>query len=181
MARIIQLRSERLILRQWEDKDYAPFASINSDPEVMHYLPKILSLEESNQFADRIRDIIQDRGWGLWALELKDTGEFIGYTGLHDIDNQLPFAPGIEIGWRISKEFWGNGYTSEAAKEILRFAFISLQLEKIYSFSSKENKRSISVMKKIGLKNTYTNFSHPCLPDNHKLTEHVLFKLINDS
>jgi len=181
MARIIQLQSERLILRQWEDKDYSPFATINTDPEVMQYTPIILSTEESNQFADRLRDIIQSQGWGLWALELKDTGEFIGYAGLHDIDSQLPFAPGIEIGWRLSKEHWGHGYATEAAKEVLRFAFISLQLEKVYSFTSKLNVKSISVMEKIGMENTGANFNHPYIPENHKLAEHVLFYSINSN
>jgi len=181
MARIIQLKTERLLLRQWKDEDLSPFAQINADPEVMKYFPNILTTEESNQFADRLRDIIQNRGWGLWALELKDTGEFIGYTGLHDIDDQLPFAPGIEIGWRLSKGFWGNGYATEAAKEVLRFALISLQLEKVYSFTSKINENSISVMEKIGMNNTDSDFNHPSLAYDHKPAKHVLFNVINEN
>lgn len=181
MARIIQLQTDRLLLRQWQNEDLAPFAKMNADPQVMKYFPGTLTTEESSQFAERLKDIIQTRGWGLWALELKDTGEFIGYTGLHDIDSQLPFAPGIEIGWRLSKEFWGKGYATEAAKEVLRFAFISLQLENVYSFTSKINKKSISVMERIGMVNTNSNFNHPDLQNNHNLEEHILFNAINNN
>jgi len=181
MARIIQLQTERLLLRQWKEEDLAPFAKMNANPEVMKYFPNTLTTEESNQFADRLRDIIKNRGWGLWALELKDTGEFIGYTGLHDIDEQLPFAPGIEIGWRLSKEFWGNGYATEAAKEVLRFSLISLQLENIYSFTSMINSRSIALMERIGMKNTNRNFYHLNILINRKPSEHVLYKISYDS
>jgi len=181
MARIIQLQTERLLLRQWKEEDLAPFAKMNADPEVMKYYPSTLTTNESNQLADQLREIIQSRGWGLWALELKASGEFIGYTGLHDIDDQLPFAPGIEIGWRLSKEFWGKGYATEAAKEVLRFALISLQQEKIFSFTSMANNRSVSLMERIGMKDTDSNFDHPSLSNNKKLAEHVLFTAINTS
>lgn len=177
MPRIIQLQTERLILRQWKDEDLVPFADMNADSNVMEYFPARLNSDESNQFALHLQSLIQSRGWGLWALELKQTGEFIGYTGLNEISPHLLLESGTEIGWRLAHQHWGKGYTTEAAKEVLRFAFISLQLEKLYSITSTLNRKSIAVMERIGMKNTHQNFAHPDLPENHKLSEHVLYEI----
>ncbi|MCK4709960.1 MAG: GNAT family N-acetyltransferase, partial [Gammaproteobacteria bacterium] len=97
MSRIIEIETDRLRLRQWKETDYALFADLNADPEVMKYFPNALSKEDSDCFAIKLQSLIQDRGWGLWALELKSSGEFIGYTGLYKTDEELSFSPAIEI------------------------------------------------------------------------------------
>ena len=180
MSRIIELETDRLRLRQWNESDYAFFADMNADSEVMKYFPKPLAEEESNFFAIKLQSHIQDKGWGLWALELKSTGKFIGYTGMHNTDEQLYFSPAIGIGWRLSKEYWKHGYATEAAKAALRFAFVSLQLDEIVSFTSANNKDSIAVMQRLGMTDTQKNFQHPKIPAGDKLSEHILYKIAQE-
>lgn len=181
MSRIIELETDRLRLRQWRESDYPLFSNLNSDPEVMKYFPELLSKEDSDCLAIKLQSLIQDRGWGLWALELKSTNQFIGYTGLHHTNEELIFSPAIEIGWRLSKSHWKQGYATEAAKAVLKFAFISLQLEEIVSFTSVINKNSIAVMQRINMKDTLSNFKHPKIAVDNKLSEHVLYKITSEN
>ncbi len=171
------METKRLILRNWLPTDYHQFAELNSDPTVMEFFPKTLSQSESNAFAEKSKTLISKNGWGLWAVEIKTRGSFIGYVGLHRPHLKYPFSPFVEIGWRLSKEFWGYGYATEAAREALKFAFESLELYEVVSFTSLQNKRSQSVMERLDMINTQENFKHPSLPDNHPLCEHVLYKI----
>lgn len=180
MAEAIVLETERLKLRQWIRKDYKGFASINSDPDVMEYYPNILSEDESNLLAKKIKSLIDKRGWGFWATELKSESRFIGFVGLHKPEVELPFNPCVEIGWRLSKEYWGSGYATEAAQAVLTFAFEVLGLKEIVSFTSLENKRSQAVMHRINMVNTGHNFEHPSIPAGNPLKEHVLYKITKE-
>lgn len=173
----MELETERLILRQWKDADYPKFAALNADTFVMEFFQKPLSRKESDGLAERIRSLITERGWGLWAIELKENGEFIGFTGLHIPNPTLPFSPCVEVGWRLIKRSWGHGYATEAAKESLRFAFEDLDLDEVVSFATLHNSKSQSVMRKIGMENSNQNFVHPDIDPNSPLREHVLFKI----
>lgn len=168
----------RLILRNWRTADLKPFAKLNADPAVMEFFPKALSEEESNAMAARIKDRIDREGWGLWAIERKDTGEFIGFTGLSVPVADLPFMPCVEIGWRLAREHWGNGFATEAARAVLRFAFDELRLAEVVSFTAATNLRSQTVMKRIGMSNTGLDFDHPNVPPGSSLRHHVLFKVL---
>lgn len=137
----MELETERLILRQWKDDDYSKFAALNADVSVMEFFPKPLARQESDHMADKIRSLIHQRGWGFWALELKEIGEFIGFTGLHIPEADLPFSPCVEVGWRLMKRYWGSGYAPEAAGEVLRFAFEHLELDEVVSFTTLHNSR----------------------------------------
>ncbi len=171
------LETERLLLRQWREQDLPVFASLNSDPEVMEYFPNLLSREESDAMAQKCKALISERGWGFWAVELKNSGEFIGFVGLHKPKLTLPFSPCVEIGWRLLKKHWGNGYATEAAGESLRYAFETICLNEVVSFTTISNIRSRSVMNRLGLGNTSQNFQHPDMQEKHPLSEHVLYKL----
>jgi len=177
MTEVIELKTDRLILRQWENYDLLPFANMNADPDVMKYYPSTLSESESNQLANRIKGFITERSWGFWAVETINENEFIGFVGLHKPTYDLPITPCVEVGWRLSKPYWGKGYATEAAKESLRFAFEDLNLKAVYSFASVSNKRSISVMDRLNMVNTGNNFEHPIIPEGHSLREHVLYKI----
>ena len=96
------IETERLILRPWREDDIPPFAEMNSDEEVMEYLPKCLSLEETVQFYNRIVAEHSTFGYGLYAVETKSDGSFIGYVGFHHFDFEEEFSPGVEIGWRLA-------------------------------------------------------------------------------
>ncbi len=115
----MMLATDRVILRTWRPEDREPFARMNADPEVMEFLPKLLSAEESDAFADRIERGLAERDYGLWAAEHRETGRFMGFIGFNYTDFPSDFTPCIEIGWRLAKEFWGRGYATEGAAACL--------------------------------------------------------------
>lgn len=171
------LETDRLYLRQWQKTDFKPFAEMNSSKDVMEYFPKLLSEEESNAMASKCQSLIEEIGWSFWAVSLKDTDAFIGFVGLNQPHQDLPFNPCVEIGWRLGKDFWGYGYATEAANACLKFAFEELKLDEIVSFTAKINKRSQRVMERLKMKDTRKNFLHPALEATDPLAEHVLYKL----
>jgi RimJ/RimL family protein N-acetyltransferase len=172
----VQLETERLILRHWRSADYAPFAAMCADPIVMEFFPNVLSREESDALADRICALLTQNGWGLWAVEIKETKQFTGYVGLHQPLQTFPFSPCTEVGWRLDQPFWGKGYATEAGKAALKFGFEQLGLAEIVSFTAVLNGRSQAVMQRLGMTNTQQNFEHPALPIGHRLREHVLYR-----
>lgn len=177
MTQLIEIETERLKLRQWKEADFPVFARINADPEVMQYFPNTYSEQESNAWAIKIQTLINQRGWGLWALETKSDGVFIGFVGLHIPIVKLPFSPCIEIGWRLAKASWGKGYATEAAKAALNIAFEKLKLTEIVSFTAVSNTRSRAVMERLHMENVNQNFFHPSVPEGSAVREHVLYKL----
>jgi len=151
---------------------------MNSHPVVMKYFLKSLTEKESLEFYNRIQDEFMRCGYGLYAVEKKENGEFIGYTGFHNFAFNVDFAPGVEIGWRLKHEEWKRGYATEAAKACLIYAKEHLPFKSIWSFTSISNKSSERVMQKIGMTRV-KEFPHPLIPDNHPLKEHVLYEIKN--
>jgi ribosomal-protein-alanine N-acetyltransferase len=173
----MELETKKLILRQWKKEDFKAFQKLNSDSIVMEYFPSVLNRQESDKLAQEIHDLIESKGWGTWAVEEKESGDFIGYVGLHETSCDLPFEPCIEISWRLLKEYWGKGYATEAGKKVLHFAFEELKLKNVVSFTALVNHRSEATMKRLGMKNLNENFEHPSLPVGHRLSEHVLYQI----
>ena len=170
------IETERLILRSWRMTDRAVFAEINSNNKVMRYFPKPLSIDESNGFVDRINSEFEETGFGLYAVEIKETGEFIGYVGFHRFTFDVPFSPGWEIGWRISDKFWNKGYATESAMACIKYAREKKLCNRLYSFTAVPNIPSENVMKRIGM--TFDGlFMHPALAEGHWLKEHKLYSL----
>ena len=160
----ITLHTDRLIMRPWRDADRAPFAAMNADPDVMRYFPKILTRAESDDVVDRINRCFDENGWGFWALEIPETADFIGFTGLNIPRFDAHFMPSVEIGWRLAPQFWGKGYATEAAHAALAFGFDTLRLPEIVAFTTPDNAPSRAVMEKIGM--TYDpadDFDHEVL------------------
>ncbi|GHA57743.1 GNAT family N-acetyltransferase [Photobacterium aphoticum] len=177
---IVTLETERLILRGWKADDFPVFAAMTADPAVMRYFPHCLSEDESNALASRIQGLLLERGWGFWAVERKDSGEYIGFVGLHTQDETvaIPNTPLVEIGWRLSAAHWQQGFASEAAQAALAFAFDTLQQPEVYAFTILSNTPSRKVMEKIGMSNTGEDFDHPKLlsyPDTVK--RHCLYRI----
>ncbi len=175
MSQII-ITTPRLILREWKEEDAVPFIKMNMDKEVMRFFPSTQTAEESMVLIARVKAHFADYGYGACAVERKDNGEFIGFTGLTHPRFESYFTPCVEIGWRLSKENWGHGFATEAATACLNHGFTSLGLEEIYSFTTTTNDPSMNVMKKIGMKHV-GEFEHPGLPDGHILKTHVLYKI----
>jgi RimJ/RimL family protein N-acetyltransferase len=168
------LSTERLGLRHWIPDDEEPFIRMNQDPAVMEFFPRILSRDESIAMIGRIRAFFAENGYGLFAVELKATGEFIGFTGFAAPTFESFFTPCIEIGWRLRKEVWGKGYAPEAARACLQYGFDVLRLIKIFSFTARVNTRSQRVMQKIGMQ-PLGEFEHPRLEEGHPLRGHVFY------
>ena len=177
MGMAIAFEAGRLRLRQWRPEDRAPFAALNGDPVAMAFFPARLSREESDAAADLLEGLIAARGWGFWAVEVKATGDFAGFTGLHVPKPDLPMMPCVEIGWRLLPEFWGRGFATEAASAALRVGFEDLGLSEIVSFTAVSNTRSWAVMERLGMTRDTTTFEHPHVPEGHSLRTHFLYRL----
>lgn len=167
--------TERLILRSWKPEDLPLFIAMNKDAQVMKYFPSLLTNADSEAFYNRIQEELDREGWGLYAVELKSTGHFIGYVGLHNIGFEADFTPGVEIGWRLAADYHNQGYATEAAKEVLRLARIN-GINRLYSFTADINKPSERVMQKIGMEKV-GEFDHPKLPAYSPLCRHVLYQI----
>lgn len=172
------IETERLVLRDWKEEDLALFVEMNQDPEVMEYFLKSLTAEETMEFYGRIRNEFINRGYGLYAVEEKGCGFFIGYIGLHYTAFESDFTPCVEIGWRLRRNAWGKGYATEGARACLNYAFEVLHLPEVYSFTSVPNRRSEQVMQNIGLQKV-KEFDHPLVPPGHALLRHLLYKAVN--
>lgn len=172
------LSTQRLILRPWRTSDLEPFAALNADPNVMEFYPYLLSREESNALWEKIQREFDIRGYGFWAVEAPGVADFIGYVGLNYWDLEMKFAPCIDIGWRLGFSFWGKGYATEAALQVLRYGFESFKFPEIVSMATIGNKRSQRVMQRLGMRTDPSeNFEHPHLPKGHTLSWRVLYRL----
>lgn len=171
---MFHLLTPRLELRQWLDSDYQPFAALNADPQVMEFFLGTLSSAQSNELLDRLRGHIAEEGWGFWAVVERDSGRFVGFTGIKSSED-TPRGPAVEVGWRLAPEFWGKGYATEAANASLLFAFEILNLKEVISFTPVHNQRSKAVMNRLGMSQKDSNFMHPRVPIDSPIREHVLF------
>ena len=172
------LETKRLLLRHWKVEDLPLFAAMNADPYVMEYFPKMLSPEESNRLAQKIQQELEEKQYGLWAVEVKNETPFIGFVGLHFQDFEAPFTPCIEIGWRLAHQYWRKGYAYEAASKVVSYAFESLKLEELVAFTLPSNTSSRRLMEKLGM--TYDpkdDFENSKLPEGHPMRPHVLYRL----
>lgn len=173
------ITTDRLILRPWREDDLEPFAALNADPRVMECFPSVKTWEETKQEYDRICSHIDQYDFGFWAVELKDSHQFIGMIGIKHVTFEAGFTPAVEIGWRLAHEHWGKGYASEGAKAALAYGFNEVGLDEIVSFTTVGNQRSRNVMEKIGMKHE-EDFAHPFLPKDHPLSLHALYRIKNE-
>lgn len=174
----MSVETERLLLREWREDDLEPFAALNADPVVMEHFPSTLTREASDALVDRINAHFAEHGYGLWALEVGDTGEFIGFTGLAWQTYPAHFTPAVEVGWRLQRSAWGHGYASEAARAALAVGFENAGLDEIVSLTAVTNVRSQRVMQRIGMtRDPADDFLHPNVPDGHRVQPHVLYRI----
>jgi RimJ/RimL family protein N-acetyltransferase len=176
MRRFDTIGTDRLTLRRWKDEDRAPFAELNGDPETLRFFPSTLTRSESDAFVDRIEARFERDGYALWALEVRQTGEFIGFTGLAPLPGDLPHGGGMEIGWRLAKPAWHQGYATEAAHAARDTAFDAIGLPELWSVTAVLNTPSQAVMRRIGMTEA-VRFEHPRIPDGNPLKPHVMFHL----
>ncbi len=173
-ARFDTIRTDRLVMRRWLESDRVPFAALNADPQTMRFFPQTLDQAASDALADRIEMLFDQQGYGLWALEVAQTGEFIGFTGLNPMPDGVPGAGGVEVGWRLAGHAWHHGYATEAARAALAVAFDGVGLTEIWSMTAVLNEPSQAVMRRLGLTEV-ARFNHPRVPAGHPLHPHVTY------
>jgi ribosomal-protein-alanine N-acetyltransferase len=165
-----------LLLRPFVAADLEPFAALNAHPLVIEWLGFSRTRAESDALAEAINAEIEREGWGFWAVEVVGSEPFIGMVGLHRVDATYPFAPAVEIGWRLDPAHWGRGYAIEAAAASLRHGLTG-GLEEVVAFTAAENLRSRAVMAHIGMvRDPAADFDHPGLPADSPLLHHVLYR-----
>jgi RimJ/RimL family protein N-acetyltransferase len=195
VTRVLQVETPRLLLRRWRASDRAPFSAMNADPEVMRYFPSVLDAASSDGLADRLDAGFDVHGYGRWALERRDTGEFIGFTGLGPMPADVPGSGGMEIGWRIARAHWRQGFAVEAATAALDAAFVvavettpegardtargSAPLDEVNSITAVVNEPSRAVMRRLGMRHV-DDFAHPVVPKGSPIRPHVRYVLTRD-
>jgi RimJ/RimL family protein N-acetyltransferase len=172
------LTTGRLLLRRWCDADRQPFQKLNADPQVMEFMPRQLSPEDSDAMIVRIEQHFDRHGFGLFAAELIAEKAFVGFIGLSVPAFDAPFMPAVEIGWRLAAGYWGQGLATEGARAVVRHAFETAGLTSLVSFTVPQNLRSRRVMEKLGMVHDPSDdFDHPRLPEGHPLRRHLLYRL----
>ena len=166
------------MLRGWRDDDLEPFAALNADPDVMEFMPRLLSRSECETILGRMRDHFDRHGFGWWAVEVPGTAPLIGFVGISVPRFEAHFMPCVEVGWRLARAHWGLGYATEAARAAIAFGFEQAGLDEIVSFTAIINQRSQAVMQRLGMtRDPSEDFDHPTLPTDHRLCRHVLYRI----
>ena len=176
MAKFDIIETKRLVLRRWREADREPFADLNGDPQTLVFFPSTLTRAESDALVDRIEARFEAHGYGLWALEVRQTGQFIGFTGLAPMPEDVPGAGGTEIGWRLARRAWHRGYATEAALAARDVAFTGAGLAELWSMTAVLNTPSQAVMRRIGMTEA-ARFEHPRVPDGSPVKPHVVYHL----
>ena len=176
VARFDRLRTDRLVMRRWQDGDREPFAELNADPHTMRFFPATLDRAASDALVDRLEERFEAQGFGLWALEVAHTGRFIGFTGLNPMPDDVPGAGGMEVGWRLARTAWHHGYATEAARAALDVAFGGVGMTEVYSMTAVLNEPSQAVMRRLGL-TEFARWDHPRIPEGSPLRPSVTYRL----
>jgi RimJ/RimL family protein N-acetyltransferase len=171
-------KSERLGFRNWQQSDIVKMQEISSDPDVMEFFPYVATLQQTTEFVERMQKMFAETSYCYFAVDRLDTQEFIGFIGLCDQDYKVPFCPMTDIGWRLNKKHWGNGFATEGAQKCLDYAFNEIGLKEVYSTAPRINEKSWSVMKKSGME-LHLEFNHPNLKDDERLADFLCYKITN--
>lgn len=173
------VETDRLVLRNWQEEDRNLFYEINRDEKVMQFFPIRRSYADCDLLFDRNRDMITDTGLGFYAVAERETNEAMGFCGLApaDLPGILPEGS-VEIGWRLATRFWGRGYVTEVAAQLLEHGLTVRGFAEIWAFAVHDNQRSIAVMRRLRMEHLPDrDFDHPKVPDSHPhLKRHVLFR-----
>jgi RimJ/RimL family protein N-acetyltransferase len=174
-----EIRTERLVMRGWRESDLAPWAAMNADPEVRRYLGPLLTFEQASALVLNFQDDLDRYGFGFWALEVRASGEFIGFTGLQTVDEEMPFT-GVELGWRLARPAWGHGYATEAALAAAGYGFAVMGLPEIVAVTTAGNLRSQAVMRRVGMtSDPAEDFDDPDV-DEGPLRRYVVYRKPRD-
>jgi len=176
---VAEIGTERLIMRGWRESDLAPWAAMNADPEVRRYVGPPLTFEQAAAWVLNYQDDLDRYGFGFWALQVRASAEFIGFTGLNTVDEEMPFT-GVELGWRLARSAWGYGYATEAGQAALRYGFGTIGLPEVIAVTMARNGRSQAVMRRIGMTtDPAEDFDDPDVGEG-PLRRHVVYRKPRD-
>lgn len=174
----MRLETERLIIREWERRDYAPYADMVTDPEVRRFYLDTPDRDGSDILVGKYIELYERDGFGFLAVERKSDGVLIGDVGLVPVIMPVRGKPPVEIGWLLGKQYWGQGYAPEAAQAWLDYAFNVLGMSEVVAWTSVLNAPSIRVMQKLGMtRDPEDDFLHPKVPEGHHLRPHHLYRI----
>ncbi|GAA1269249.1 GNAT family N-acetyltransferase [Kitasatospora nipponensis] len=148
-----EILTPRLLLRRWHDDDLAPMAEIHANPAVMRWVGdgSVRDLEQTAQDIERWEEEWDDEGFGLFAVELLGSGELAGFAGLTVSAFRPDALADVEIGWRLGRPYWGQGYASEAAHAALEFALEDRGLDRVVGVVRADDAGSENVLQKLGM------------------------------
>ena len=149
-----EITTSRLMLRRWRSDDLEPFASMCSDPEVMRYIGSgdTRTIEQAAPSILAFERVWEEKRYGLFAVELLASNQLIGFTGLSEPTFLPEIMPAVELGWRFARQSWGNGFATEAARAVLDFGLVELELPEIVSIHQVGNDASGRIMQKLGMR-----------------------------
>ena len=173
------LRTGRLRLRPWRADERTALAALNAEPEMARYLSPFTP-EKSDAMLDRIVAHFARHGWGYWALEERRSGDLIGLCGLMHVPFEAFFTPAVEVSWRLSRKWQGQGLAKEAAQAVLGFAFESLKLERVVAFTVTGNAPSWGLMQRLGMRKI-GEFDNAEFPEWHPLRRNVVYEIRSSS
>lgn len=172
------IATERLVLRRWRDDDLAAAFAMNGDPEVMRHFPATLDRAESDAAVARWNERIDREGMGPMAVERRDDGEVLGFCGCWRIAFPCPIEGEIEIGWRLRREAWGQGYARKAAMAALAHGFAVSNAAQITAMTVPGNTRSWGLMERLGMvRRAELDFDHPHIEAGSPLRRHIVYVL----
>ncbi len=170
------IETPRLVLRPWRRSDFAAFADQNADPVVMRFLGGPLTRADSDAYVERAMQHLADHGFGKWAIELPGVAPFIGAVGLSHIRIETSFTPAVEVAWRLHRDYWGQGYATEAARASIDDGFNRAGLSEIVAMTALPNLPSQRVMQRLGMTRSI-EFDHPSRAERDPMRRHVLYRL----
>ena len=169
-------KSNRLGFRKFIPEDLPVFAQMNADEAVMKFFPFPLTKAESDALAQRINEHFDKHQFTYFAVETLQNQAFIGFVGLARQEYETAYSPFVDIGWRLKKTAWGQGFATEGAKACLQYAFETIGLEEIYAVATLANHQSENVMQKIGMKKL-EDFDHPKIAVGHPMRRCMMYKI----
>lgn len=173
------IESERLILREWREADVTPFAAMGRDPEVMAFIGPLLDKAGVCAAIERQRGFQAAHGYCFWAVERRVDGAFLGFCGLKPGAEGTPIEGEVEIGWRLARRAWGQGYAREAAAACLDWGWAQA-IPRIAAITVPANVRSWGLMERLGMRRLPDqDFAHPALVRGDPLSRHIVYVVDN--
>lgn len=172
------IETERLILRGWQADDAAPFHATGQDAEVMRFIGPPPTEAETAAVIDRQNAVLAQHGYCFWALEAKVDGAFVGFCGIKPGIGNSPIAGEAEIGWRLARDRWEQGYAFEAAQASLAWMWRCTAEPLVAAITVVDNIRSRGLMERLGMTHyPDETFAHPALAADDPLSRHVVYRI----